>query len=546
MRARRGSVLAAPCALLLVALSCGRERTALGPAAASGGVAAGEAGSGAGENSLAGATSGAPALGSGGVAGIDAPAGAAGEDASAGSGGTEDCGEQPVRALSLRAVHVLQGVDVPIMERLVALDDRRTDLVRGRAALLRAFVMPAPEWQARSIRGRLTLVEQSGTPLVLEQTVAVAAASNEDELDSTLNFVLPGAAIRDSTSYSLELFETTSCGAPGAVEGARFPERGVTPLGAVRVGPLHVRVVPVKIPGDGGSLLPDTTPERLESLRAAVMRLFPIEGIELSLREQPLASEATDMLGILDDVAALRDAENDDPRLTYYGLVRFVDGLSDYCAPSCVLGASFTGETPSGGVAVGVGYADEATNTAFAHELGHVYGRMHSPCNVAGDPDFPYGGGSIGSMGYDLLEGTLVDPRQHFDFMGYCSPSWVSDYVYQGLLDFIATLNAASPAGPTSRQLDVPGEYRSLILPNGRPPRWGRLREARRPPDGVREVASVLDAGGRVLEHRVVRRFKVADLDAEIVYLPAKLASNAVFLRLAGRSDVPFPIERRP
>jgi hypothetical protein len=78
----------------------------------------------------------------------------------------------------------------------------------------------------------------------------------------------------------------------------------------------------------------------------------------------------------------------------------------------------------------------------FAHETGHNMGRNHSPCasgsNVPANPDqnYPYPGGGIGVWGYDSVANELHSPTVDKDIMGYCTPNWVSDYVYKKILDF--------------------------------------------------------------------------------------------------------------
>ena len=73
----------------------------------------------------------------------------------------------------------------------------------------------------------------------------------------------------------------------------------------------------------------------------------------------------------------------------------------------------------------------------IAHELGHTWGQLHTPCGTPPgvDPAYPYHSGNIGVYGYDLGNGTLKTPGQP-DIMGYCDNPWVSDYTYKGIMTY--------------------------------------------------------------------------------------------------------------
>ncbi len=78
----------------------------------------------------------------------------------------------------------------------------------------------------------------------------------------------------------------------------------------------------------------------------------------------------------------------------------------------------------------------------FAHEIGHLYGRVHVAVAVdpGSDPDYPKYGGrvrAIGEVGIDTGTSppTLFDPESTSDLMSYRSPKWISPYTYRGILD---------------------------------------------------------------------------------------------------------------
>ncbi|MEO5511916.1 MAG: hypothetical protein ABIS27_14900, partial [Longimicrobiales bacterium] len=98
----------------------------------------------------------------------------------------------------------------------------------------------------------------------------------------------------------------------------------------------------------------------------------------------------------------------------------------------------------------------------LAHELGHNWGRRHSPCGGPTflDSRFPYPGGNIGVFGFDTWTNRILTPDLP-DVMSYCwlplayNPSvprrWTSDYTYQGVLEYLTT-NGDIPVGDMRRQ----------------------------------------------------------------------------------------------
>jgi len=158
------------------------------------------------------------------------------------------------------------------------------------------------------------------------------------------------------------------------------------------------------------------------------------------------------------------------PDMKYYGLI--CDGSTS---------------TDFGGLAFTWG--DEAWGSpnkeglTMAHEIGHLYGRKHAPsdtsfnnpeCTNPDDPDgdYPqyrdenginYLRSSIGEFG--ILDRTVYNPHDYYDFMSYCRPRWVSPYTYRALFTefhwgYPPTVMSVSPLQATS---DVMQEYLVVI-----------------------------------------------------------------------------------
>lgn len=410
-------------------------------------------------------------------------------------------GERLARDIQIKEVAVYQGVKVPIVRDMMAVTDRNADLVQQREAMVRVFVEPGPGFQSRELSARITLQTGSEPPERFEQTITVSGPSQETAAGSTFNIELPKEALKEGTQYSVELRETSKC-TPlmGTPVGARFPEIGLSPVGALQTGPVKVLVVPVRYDADGSGRLPDTSPEQLEQMKNRLYSMYPTSEVVLTVREV-VGTDRTDLGDMLDQMRELRESDDPPSDLAYYGMVRQAETFRDYCNGSCTTGiAGFGSQNGTSTAGMGIGFADAATGT-FVHELGHIYRRPHAPCGGAAgaDEEYPYSQGALGSWGYDLLTRELFDPAEHVDFMSYCSPDWISDYNYQLLLERIIVVNQR--AQTQMRRTPGPRQtFRTLRVDAQGRTRWGLdIRPAFEPPgDPIR--VDVLDDAGLVVE----------------------------------------------
>ena len=139
-----------------------------------------------------------------------------------------------------------------------------------------------------------------------------------------------------------------------------------------------------------------------------------------------LASDGTGWSTVLTELQAKRSADGVTDRY-YYGVV-------NVSYSSGVAGLGFIGFPAA------MGWDSFNVNAVLAHEEGHNFGRMHSPCGGASNPDpnYPYPGAIIGVPGWDAFatSGNLKTSADHTDIMAYCSNQWISDYVYLSELNF--------------------------------------------------------------------------------------------------------------
>src|SRR5205814_2908848 len=120
--------------------------------------------------------------------------------------------------------------------------------------------------------------------------------------------------------FAVELSAPTACAA------VRFPEEKLTALGARRVGKLRLKIVPIRFGADGSDRLPDTSSDQLARIRERLLAMYPVESVELSVREPVRtklavtgAPETWDSL--LDSMRDLRAADSPDADVYYFGLI---------------------------------------------------------------------------------------------------------------------------------------------------------------------------------------------------------------------------------
>ncbi len=438
-------------------------------------------------------------------------------------------GERLARDISIKEVAVYQGVKVPIVRDMQAVAERNADLVQNREAMLRVFVEPKMGFQSRSLSARVSLQDGAGPPRRFEQTVSVSGASTDHDVKSTFNIELPKDAFKAGTQYSVELRETSKCTELiGSAAGARFPETGLSPVGALETGPVKVLLVPVRYEADGSGRLPDTSEMQLTQMRQRMYSMYPTTEVLLTVRDA-VSTDRSDLGDMLDQMRQLRDSDKPPSDLAYYGMVSMAESFRDYCRSSCTTGiAGFGSQNGTSAAGMGIGFLGAAAGT-FVHELGHIYRRPHAPCGGAAGADeaYPYPEGKLGSWGYDLRTRELFDPAEHVDFMSYCSPEWISDYNYQLILERIVVVNQR--AKQAMRR--VPGlakTWRTLIVRDDGQTRWGLDLQPQLAPPGDPVALSALDASGAVTEQ--IAGYVEASDGERAYFVPAGKAWSSIRL----------------
>jgi hypothetical protein len=291
----------------------------------------------------------------------------------------------------------------------------------------------------------------------------------------------------------------------GVSSAARWPKDGTTAeLGARKDGSgLQLTLVPIRYDTDGSGRLPDTSPEQLELIRGLLTALYPLVNVQLKVRE-PVPFDAPPSWGSVnfdelnEMLVDLKESDGAAGREYYYALVKPASSFNAYCGSSCVTGQSFVVKNANDGayrVGAGIGFTGEDSVWTLAHEMGHMHGRGHAPCDVSASAPYPYPGGSIGVWGLDPRANSFQDPAKVTDFMGYCDLQWISDHNYRALFDRVVAISSL----PASGQL-LAGSWTFLRVQADGTLQWGRTLRLSSPPRGEAGEVVFLDAHGLPLQ----------------------------------------------
>ncbi len=438
----------------------------------------------------------------------------------------------------MRELALYQAVKIPLVSGGIWQSSRSAPVVAGKRALVRAFVDTLSGFTSRTLRGVLTL-DNDGKLSTINAELRPTGASADATLASTFNFDVDGSLIGPRTKLSVSLQETTCDRPVGNASDVRFPLTGMQELDAEAIGKLRVVLVPIVI----GGRTPDTSAPQVAKLRAAMLAHYPVPAVEITTRSPvstgiTVSSSGGGWSDILNLVIRTRQQDAPATDVYYYGVIAPSNSFQSFCGYGCVLGLApqTTRVSPSQQAGLGVGFSHETTASTMVHEMAHAHGRGHAPCAQGGsiqgvDSRFPYAGGGTGVWGWDSRNGSLKNPAQMKDVMGYCDPSWVSDYTYDALATRSTQVNAAARLFK-----DPHTQLTAMLLYADGTARWAGMSTEERP-GGDAESATVLDQDGEILGEVEVIRLKLSHVDDELLYLPDP-ASHWAALELSDRTIV--------
>ncbi len=325
-------------------------------------------------------------------------------------------------------------------------------LIADRPAFLRVFIK-ANELNLAKPKVRVRLYRNGA--LVTTSTMdaageSVGTAVNERNIVDSWGVPIPPGLVTGGLSFVVDVDPDNVVREINEGDNA-YPVSGTPVALDVRaVPPMEIRFVPIETAAN--SLLGNVTDARAPDLINLTLRMFPIGASSVDVRAPYTTNAAALVLNaeanggiwfqILNELNTLRIAE---------GTQRHYVGILKAPYSSGIAGIGFVpGKTT-------VSWDASSAPSTIAHELGHNWGRNHAPCGgPAGiDQNVPYANARIGVFGFDVIARTVMDSERR-DVMSYCGPEWVSDYTYEGVLNFRGN-SAASMSGQVQSSLMIWG-----------------------------------------------------------------------------------------
>lgn len=294
-------------------------------------------------------------------------------------------------------------------------------LVADKPALLRVHLLADRTGLSAALRADVFRNNVQLGTLSLSGPAAPPTEENPADLGQSFSAVLPAEWVQGGLEVRLSADPANQVTEANEANNALTLRPALMSQGTT----LYVTVVPVVTPNGGSPTIPDFRPTLMEWLPVRDVAVFQRSPYSFG---QNISNDAGVWSKLLQEIATLRTLERS-PRY-YYGFVNTPYGAG-------IAGLGYVGWPAS------VGWTRSSAPQIMAHELGHNFGRSHSPCAVSDpDPGYPYAGAALGTWGFSLYGlrpagQQLVNPSSFRDVMSYCNPQWVSDHTYTAMQRFL-------------------------------------------------------------------------------------------------------------
>lgn len=318
----------------------------------------------------------------------------------------------------------------------------------------------------------LRLSDHSTGEIVYADTARVRGVlgPSPDHALPSVQFLVPSADLRPGLAWQVVRDPAGTLPDDDPLNDVH-PRDEPRPLEVVSVPTLRLHFVPIVLSAHGNAR-GDVTTANVEQYVRVLLSALPLGRVEITVGDPfttaasfgvpPRGGEASFWTRVLSELDAARLADPEAGDAHWYGVVRPPSGFNfTEVGGYAYIPGSYanlgSGTRTAVGTQVGWFTTESQARDLVAHELGHNFGRRHSPCGgpPGVDPGYPVPGGAVGRVGHDafswtrgLTNGATTIPASVGDLMGYCHPVWASAYTYEGVLAF-RNGPVAAPPTPT-------------------------------------------------------------------------------------------------
>ncbi len=410
-------------------------------------------------------------------------------------------------------------------------DNNTVPLVAGKTAVARIYAQTLTGTSPNNVQVSLSAVRNGNNLGTINASgpTTVPGSPAHGAYNSTYNVILPDNWLSGQVQLTAKVDATEAYFELN--EGNNQFGRSVT---FNDVPDLQIRLIPIDYVHTGPTNQGDYPGQSVDNISDWISRAYPMGTINVQIRAPytfvgNLETNLSHWEGLLNEMYLLKlsDGLPEDTPIVYYGFIPIQNGSEQWFSGSGVAGIGYIsdpGEIFRESLGLNLAsFGEDFSGILAGHEIGHNLGRYHAPCGGAAgaDPNYPYGGASIGQYGTDI-DGNAVSfyaPASHVDVMSYCAPEWMSDYTYIGLYNNQRTYGLVASA-QTADHLVIRAAYDE----NGAKlaPTYAFSVPARTTAIESEVVVELLDSNGAIMAKRPV---SVREAEEEGIRLRAIMGS---------------------
>jgi hypothetical protein len=315
-------------------------------------------------------------------------------------------------------------------------------LIEGKQALLRIYALADRAGVATGVRAQVWRSGVYQGEVALTGPTTLPTAETPADLTQTFRGTVPANWMAAGLEVRIQIDPSNTL----AESDENNNSRTLNPTLMTAANTLYLTAVPVRYTDTLGTT--STTDDvvrtaTIPNFSPLLLDVFPLKAVQTTNRATynftGNLKNGSDWSRLLGEINTLRLADGKTAGHYYHGFVNtgYSSGIAGIGYVGWPVGVTWNRD-------VNNNYNNGSAAWVMAHELGHNFARDHAPCGVSNsDPKYPtsaaYAGALLGTYGYSFGNAALglISPTSRKDLMSYCDPSWISDYSYEGIQQFL-------------------------------------------------------------------------------------------------------------